>query len=69
MSWKDTLKKSIKKLAFPDVSYSDINEMLDVTDFAHQDAHVPSSPPSQWRQKISGTPLFVERKCSMLYLI
>ena len=53
MSWKDTLKKSIKKLAFPDVSYSDINEMLDITDFAHQDAHVPSSPPSQWRQKIS----------------
>ena len=33
--------------------YNDINEMLDITDFAHQDAHVSSPPPSQWRQKVS----------------
>jgi hypothetical protein len=53
MSWFDICKKTIKKLSFPEMSYSDLNDMIDTTDFSHEEAHGSTTPDTQWRHKVA----------------
>ena len=51
MSWFDICKKTIKKLSFPEMSYSEINEMLDTTDFSQGNLE-ERAPEDRWQRKV-----------------